>query len=86
MQLNHGVMDEMMGGYPDPPAQAPIHPRAVKGEAAEIADASKGTGMRDLLENYGNLDLNNDKPAPKVKGDEASEYAERNHGKVVLIT
>lgn len=84
MQVNHGVMDEMMGGYPDPPVAAPIHPRAVKGEAAEIAESNKGAGMRDLLDNYGNLTLDNDKPAPKVKGDEASEYAERNHGKVRL--
>ncbi|KAK7090723.1 uncharacterized protein [Littorina saxatilis] len=81
-QTNKGVMDEMMGGYPDPPIQPAVHPRAVKGEAAEIAESNKGGGMRNLIENYGNLSVENDRPAPKVKGNEASEYAERNHGKM----
>lgn len=83
-QTNKGVMDEMMGGYPDPPIQAVVHPRAVKGEAAEIAESNKGGPMRDLMENYGNMSLdNNSHPAgPKVFGEAAIENAERNHGKM----
>ncbi|XP_076453543.1 uncharacterized protein LOC143288794 [Babylonia areolata] len=88
-ETNKGVMDEMMGGYPDPPQQAAVHPRAVKGEAAQIAESNKGGPMRDLMENYGNMSLsnnnnnnNNSVPAHKVIGEEATEYAERNHGKM----
>ena len=72
-----------MGGYADPPIKSNLHPRAVKGEAAEIAESNKGGGMKNLLENYGNLSLE-ERNGPKVKGDEASEYAERNHGSVSI--
>ena len=78
-------MDEMMGGYPDPPIQAAIHPRAVKGEAAQIAESNKGGGMRNLLENYGNLHIDDHQAGHKVLGAEANEYAERNHGKVCVV-
>lgn len=80
-EANKGCMGELMGGYPDPVIQQPIHPRSIKPEAAEIAEANKGGVMKDLIVNYGNMDLE-DRPAPKVKGTEAAEYAERNHGNV----
>lgn len=70
-----------MGGYPDPPMKQELHPRAVKSEAASIAEANKGGDMKNLLEEYGNLEVA-DKPAPRIKGSEANEYAERNHGNV----
>lgn len=79
-ETNKGVMNEMLGGYPDPVVKAAIHPRAVREEALEIADANKGGGMRDLLDNYGNLSLEEERKGPKVKGEAAYEYAERNHG------
>ena len=87
-QTKKGVMDEMMGGYPDPPIKAPIHPRAMTGEAAENAEANKGGGMRSLMANYGNLDIDDDnnQPPPKVMGDEASEYdCKVRRGYVLLI-
>lgn len=76
---NKGCMNELMGGYADPPMQRTIHPRGVKGEAAETAQANKGGAMRSLMENYGNMGLDS-KPAPKVKGEFAEEIEQRNHG------
>lgn len=79
--LNKGSMSELMGGYADPVPQRVIHPRAVKGEAAEIAEQSKGGAMKNLIDNYGKMSV--DTPlAPKVHGNEAEEYAEKNHGTV----
>ncbi|KAL3848036.1 hypothetical protein ACJMK2_018919 [Sinanodonta woodiana] len=80
-QVNKGSMSEVLGGYADPPMQRNIHPRAVKKEANDIAEANKGDGMRNLMENYGNLGLS-DRPVPKVKGVDAEEYAQRNQGTV----
>ncbi|KAL4219848.1 hypothetical protein ACF0H5_020259 [Mactra antiquata] len=79
--LNKGSMSEIMGGYADPAPQRSVHPRAVKGDASEIANQSKGGAMKDLMDNYGQLSVD-DKPAPKVHGYEAEEYAERNQGSV----
>lgn len=80
-EMNKGCMSEIMGGYADPPIERVIHPRGVKAEAQEIAEQNKGGGMRNLIENYGNLGLS-DRPGPKVHGYQAEEYAERNHGVV----
>lgn len=79
--LNKGSMSELMGGYADPVPQRAIHPRAVKGEAAEIAEQSKGGAMKNLIDNYGKMSLDTP-PAPKVHGENAEEYAERNQGTV----
>lgn len=78
-ELNKGSMSNIMGGYADPPLQKTVHPRAVKGDAAEIANQSKGGSMKDLMDNYGHLSLD-EKPTHKVHGHDAEEYAERNHG------
>lgn len=78
---NKGSMNEIMGGYADPVPARHIHPRAVKGEGADIAQQNKGSAMKDLMDNYGKLALD-EKPAHKVHGAEAEEYAERNHGSV----
>ena len=80
-ELNKGSMSEIMGGYADPPIQRTIHPRGVSGDAQEIAEQNKGAGMKNLIENYGNLGLS-DRPHPKVHGELAEEFAERNHGTV----
>lgn len=80
-EINKGCMSSLMGGYADPPANRTIHPRGVKNEGAEMAEANKGGAMKNLLANYGNLGIS-DRPAPKVKGGDAEEYAERNHGTV----
>lgn len=74
-------MDEMMGGYADPPIQRQIHPRGIKPEATAIAEANKGDGMRVVLEDYASLDIH-EPTGPKVHGAEAKEYADRNHGQV----
>lgn len=79
--LNKGCMSDIMGGYADPPIQRPIHPRAVKGEASEIANHNKGDAIKDLMDNYGHLALD-EKPVHKVHGHDAEEYAERNHGTI----
>ncbi|PVD18464.1 hypothetical protein C0Q70_21013 [Pomacea canaliculata] len=80
-EVNKGCMDEMMGGYADPPIQRQIHPRGIKPEATAIAEANKGDGMRVVLEDYANLDIH-EPTGPKVHGAEAKEYADRNHGQV----
>lgn len=79
-ETNKGVMNEMMGGYPDPVIKSTIQSRAVTGEAVDIAESNKGKGMKNLMDNYGNLSLEEERKGPKVKGEEANEYAERNHG------
>ena len=71
-----------MAGYPDVPVKFSIHPRAVKPEALENAESNNGSGVKNLIENYGQLSLDNEHPLPKVKGEEAKEYSERNHGRV----
>lgn len=78
-ELNKGSMSGIMGGYADPPLQRTVHPRAVKGEASEIANQNKGGAMKDLMDNYGKLSVD-EKPAQKVHGADAEEYAERNQG------
>jgi len=78
---NKGSMSELMGGYADPAPQRHVHPRAVKGEAAEIAQQNQGGAMRNLIDNYGNLSVETP-PAHKVHGHDAEEYAERNKGTV----
>lgn len=80
-ELNKGSMSGIMGGYADPPLQRTVHPRAVKGEASEIANQNKGGAMKDLMDNYGKLSVD-EKPAQKVHGADAEEYAERNQGSV----
>lgn len=80
-ELNKGSMSGIMGGYADPPMQRNVHPRAVKGEASEIASQNKGGAMKDLMDNYGKLSVD-EKPAHKVHGADAEEYAERNQGSV----
>ena len=79
--LNKGCMNELMGGYADPALQRQVHPRAVKGEAAEIAQHNQGGAMRELIDNYGNLGVTTP-PGQKVHGHDAEEYAERNKGSV----
>ncbi|KAK6194759.1 hypothetical protein SNE40_000325 [Patella caerulea] len=79
--VNKGCMNEFMEGYPDRPVERELHPRGVTGAGAEIADMNKGKGMKNLIDNYGNLGIS-DRPNPKVKGQDASENAERNHGQV----
>ena len=80
--LNKGSMNKIMGGYADPPVQRNIHPRGVQGDAVDIANQNKGAGMKDLIDNYGRLDVADGNHAPKVHGDDALEYAERNRGTV----
>jgi len=80
-QLNKGSMSDVMGGYADPVPQRTVHPRAVKGEAAEIAHQSKGGAMKDLIDNYGKMGVD-PQPAHKVQGHDAEEYAQRNYGSV----
>lgn len=80
-EMNKGCMSELMGGYANPVPERTVHPRAVKGEAAEIAEQSKGGAMKNLIDNYGNMSIDQPK-AHKVHGAEAEEYAERNHGTV----
>ena len=79
-ELNKGSMNKIMGGYADPPVQRNVHPRAVKGDALDIANQNKGGAMKDLIDNYGKMDVTDGHSAPKVHGDDALEYAERNHG------
>ena len=62
---NRGSMADNMKGYANPAPQRTVHPRAVKGEAAAIAQGNKGGGMRNLMENYGNLEIS-PRPGPKV--------------------
>ena len=62
---NRGSMADSMTGYANPPVTRTIHPRGVKPEAAEIAAGNTGGGMKNLIENYGNLGMS-DRPAPKV--------------------
>lgn len=82
---NRGVMSESIsGGYHNPPPQRNIHARAVKGEGAAIAAGNKGGGMKNLIENYGNLGIE-PCPGPKVKGSEAEEYAEREKGSKYIM-
>lgn len=76
---NQGSMSSIMGGYADPPAQRHIHPRAVKGEAAENASHNQGGAMKELIDNYGHLQVE-EMPHHKVHGHDAEEYAERNQG------
>ena len=78
-QTNKGCMSEFMAGYCDPPMERKIHPRGVGGEAMENVQNNKGGAMKNLIDNYGNLGVQ-DQPQPKVKGYEAEEYAERNKG------
>ncbi|KAK3092791.1 hypothetical protein FSP39_007272 [Pinctada imbricata] len=81
-EVNKGVMGECMGGYADPPMKRTLHPRAVSSEAAEMAEKGRGGAMRNLIVNYGKMDLDYDSQGPKVKGYEAEENAERNKGVV----
>jgi len=62
---NRGHMNECMQGYANSAPQRASHPRGVKGEAAAIAQANKGGGMKNLIENYGNLSVE-PVPGPKV--------------------
>ncbi|WAR27428.1 hypothetical protein MAR_013132, partial [Mya arenaria] len=78
---NKGCMSDIMGGYADPVPQRTIHPRAVTGEASDIAQQSQGGAMKNLIDNYGNMSVEA-RHGPKVHGYEAEEYAERNHGTV----
>ena len=78
---NKGSLTQLMGGYPDPVPERQLHPRAVKSDAAEIADSNKGNEMKNLIDNYGNMRVEGP-PPPKVMGDEAEEYAQRNRGTV----
>ncbi|GFR82964.1 hypothetical protein ElyMa_004111800, partial [Elysia marginata] len=81
---NRGSMADSMTGYANPPEKRTIHPRGVKPEAAEIAAGNAGGGMKNLIENYGNLGMS-DRPAPKVKGSDAEEYLERQHGSTKVL-
>ncbi|RUS89952.1 hypothetical protein EGW08_002304 [Elysia chlorotica] len=81
---NRGTMGDSMTGYANPPVERTIHPRGVKPEAAQIAAGNTGGGMKNLIENYGNLGLS-DRPAPKVKGSDAEEYLERQHGSTKVL-
>lgn len=81
---NRGSMADSMTGYANPPPERTIHPRGVKPEAAQIAAGNAGDGMKNLIENYGNLGVS-DRPAPKVKGSEAEEYLERQHGSTKVL-
>lgn len=78
---NKGCMSGIMGGYADPPVERAVHPRAVKGDGSEIATQSQGGAMKNLMDNYGNLSVE-DQPVHKVHGSDAEEYAERNHGSI----
>ncbi|XP_059144471.1 uncharacterized protein LOC131931659 [Physella acuta] len=81
---NRGSMNENMQGYANPAPVRNIHPRGVKPEAQDIAELNKGDGMRNLIENYGNLEVS-PRPAPKVKGSDAEEYQQRQHGSTKLL-
>ncbi|GFO22800.1 hypothetical protein PoB_004930500 [Plakobranchus ocellatus] len=83
-QKNRGSMADSLQGYANPPVERTVHPRGVKPEAADIAAGNQGGGMKNLIENYGNLGLS-DRPAPKVKGSEAEEYLERQHGSTKVL-
>ena len=79
--VNKGSMNDVMGGYADPVLQKTVHPRAVKGDGAEIAEHSKGGAMKNLIDNYGQMSVDQPK-AQRVHGEDAEIYAERNHGTV----
>ncbi|XP_055867727.1 uncharacterized protein LOC106057156 isoform X1 [Biomphalaria glabrata] len=81
---NRGCMNENMQGYANPPLVRNIHPRGVKGDAKDIAEGNKGDGMKNLIENYGNLEVSA-RPNPKVKGADAEEYLQRQHGSTKVL-
>ncbi|KAH9488318.1 hypothetical protein Btru_063772 [Bulinus truncatus] len=81
---NRGSMDENLQGYANPPLVRNIHPRGVKGDAKDIAEGNKGDGMKNLIENYGNLEVS-PRPIPKVKGSDAEEYLQRQHGSTKVL-
>jgi len=83
-ERNRGCMADNMGGYAEPVIERNLHPRAVKGEAKANAKSNQGGGMKNLMENYGNLDISA-RPAPKVKGSEAEEYKEREQGSKYIM-
>ncbi|XP_005108192.1 uncharacterized protein LOC101847611 [Aplysia californica] len=81
---NRGSMSDNMKGYANPAVERSVHPRAVKGEAEANAVGSKGGNMRNLMENYGNLEIS-PRPGAKVKGWEAEEYKEREQGSTKVL-
>lgn len=83
-ERNRGCMGESMCGYADPVIERTVHPRAVKGEAKSIAAENQGGSMKNLIVNYGNLEVS-PPPGPKVKGSDAEEYKEREKGSKYLI-
>lgn len=81
---NRGSLGENMGGYANPPAERVLHPRAVKPEAQANAGGHQGGSMKNLMENYGNLEVS-PRPGPKVKGSEAEEYKQREQGSTKIL-
>lgn len=81
---NRGSMNENMQGYANPPISRSLHPRGVKPEAQEIAAGNQGDGMKNLIENYGNLEVS-PRPVPKVKGADAEEYLQRQQGSTKVL-
>lgn len=78
--MNKGCMSEMMGGVPK--NGDTTHP--VPTEGFRTAESNKGEAMRTLMGKYGEIDLS-DLPIPKLKGEDAQHYAERNHGTLDIL-
>uniref|UniRef100_A0A0B7BVR3 Uncharacterized protein n=1 Tax=Arion vulgaris TaxID=1028688 RepID=A0A0B7BVR3_9EUPU len=81
---SRGSMQENMQGYANPPIVRNIHPRGVRPEALDNAEGNKGKDLRNLIDNYGHLEMP-PKPVPKVKGYEAEEYKEREQGSTKVL-
>lgn len=73
-------MNECMGGYVDFFVKKFIYLRSVKVEVVEMVERGKGGVMKDLMVNYGNMNLEEGRQGLKVKGMDVEEYVERNKG------
>lgn len=80
--MNKGCMSEMMGGVSKNGDSA--HAMPTKTEGFRTAESNKGEAMRTLMGKYGEIDLS-DRPIPKLKGEDAQHYAERNHGTLGIL-
>ncbi|XP_014767567.1 uncharacterized protein LOC106867264 isoform X1 [Octopus bimaculoides] len=80
--LNKGCMAEVMGGGLSSSENQP--PVVNQSESFRTAESNKGEAMRNLMDKYGELDII-DRPIPKLKGEDAQHYADRNHGTVDIL-
>ncbi|GAB1601026.1 uncharacterized protein LOC115216716 isoform X2 [Argonauta hians] len=79
--LNKGCMTEVMAGIKN------CENHSLSGnqnESFRTAESNKGEAMRTLMDKYGEMNIM-ERPVPKLKGEDAQHYADRNHGSLDML-